>query len=286
MNAHDGRAAEGADGHEVRVLGSQPVDGVRGVVHQGHDQVEVVDALAADHGIQGEQLRGIEVADRVGLVRLKLRLDGRNQISQLRILFLRAGDGLLDRGGGGVLPLVLVLRGGLRGVHAARRAGGVAAGGAGLLHDDDVLHAQVSRLQRSGHARAAGADDDDVAVGVLDSHVLGLHQARRDHGFLGRRLDRVGRHGRAGDAVDAGALRLHDLRGKGAVLAGFKAAEARGLAVAGDDGFGDLAVLHGQGDGHRADAVVIAGKGFSRRAGDHAGQHQHGKKNGCKLFHG
>ena len=83
MDALDARAAEGADVGQVRVLGGQPVDGLGGVARQGHDQIQVVQALAADHGIQREQLDGIKVAGRVRLVCLKLRLDGRDQIADL-----------------------------------------------------------------------------------------------------------------------------------------------------------------------------------------------------------
>ena len=286
MDAHDARAAERADAGQVRVLGRQPVDGVGRAVHQRHDQVEVVDALAADHRVQREELGRVEVALGIGLVGLKLRLDSRDEVGELLAVgFLRARDGLLHGGGRRVLPLVGVLEGGLRRVHAARRAGGVAAGGAGLLDDDDALHAAVNRLQRRGHARAARADDHDVALGVADLNDVGLNQAGGLQRGGGRLAHGVAGHGRARNAVNFSALRLDDLRGIGAVLAGLEAAEAGGLAVALDLGRGDLAILDGQGHDDLADAVCSAGEGLRARAGRHQQHQQRAQQNRTKLFH-
>ena len=120
VNALDARAAERADVGQMRVLGGQPVDGFGRIAGQSHDQIQVVQAFAADHGIQREQLDGIKVAGRVRLVCLKLGFNSRDQIADLvAILFLRGRDGLFHGRRGRVRPFVLILIGGLRGVHAA-----------------------------------------------------------------------------------------------------------------------------------------------------------------------
>ena len=287
MDALDARAAEGADVGQVRVLGGQPVDGLGGVARQGHNQIEVVETLAADDGIEGKQLDGIKVAFRIGLVGLELLLDRRGQVADLvavGILFLGGRDGLFHGRRGRVGPFVFILIDGLRGIHAAGCAAGVAAGGAALFHDDDAVHAGIHGLKRRGHARAARADDHHVALGIRHGGILSLDEAGRSHGLLGRVLHGVARHGRAGDAVKIHALRGDNRIGIRAVGARL-IANALGFALTDDLSRGDLAVFHGQGDGNLADALRGAGVRLSRSGGDRAGRHQHGQKNGCKFLH-
>ena len=285
VNALDARAAERADVGQMRVLGGQPVDGFGRVAGQSHDQIQVVQAFAADHGIQREQLDGIKVAGRVRLVCLKLGFDSRDQIADLvAILFLRGRDSLFHGRRGRVRPFVFILIGGLRGVHAAGCAAGVAAGGAALFHDDDTVHAGIDGLKRSGHARAARADDHHVALGVRHGGIFSLDETGRRHGLFRRVLDGVARHGRAGDAVKIHALRGDNRIGIRAVGARL-IADALGLVFADDLSRRDLAVFHGQGDGNFADALRGAGIRLSRSGGDRAGRHQHGQKNGCKFLH-
>ena len=274
MDALDGRAAEGGHVGQVDVLGGQPVDGVRAVAHQRVHQLGIVQTLAADDGVQGEQLGGVEIALGVGLVGVPLRLDRGGQ----------GGDGLVVGpllGGGGqrlfdarfLAKLVLVLVDGLGGVHAAGGLDGVAAhGGLALQHHD--ASAGVGGGDGGGHARAARADDQHVG---LKGHVLGLflgklaHVVVRVHARLGQRgahgLDERG----AGDAGEGRAgVGVHDAVGLdegGGPLGDDVLADAVRLAVAGGLDVRDHAVLQGHGYGDVA-AKALGGAG----AGDLVGQ--------------
>ena len=90
------------------------------------------------------------------------------------------GDGLRDEQVGGVLDALLLLIGGLRGVHAGGSKDGVTALHGVLLEDDDLLDAGLAGGQSGAHAGAAHANDDDVVVatgrGLLSKGSSGRHE--------------------------------------------------------------------------------------------------------------
>ena len=169
MDALNGCTAEAGDVVQGDAVLVQPVDGVSGVCAQGLDQLGVVDALAADHGIQLHQLDRVEVAGGVGLIGSPLLRDGLCQSGDGLVVSVLLGSslqGLLDAGR--LAELVLVLIDGLAGVHAAGSADGVTAHHGLALEDDDTLALSGSG-DGSSHACAACTDDDDVGLngGVL-----------------------------------------------------------------------------------------------------------------------
>ena len=100
-----------------------------------------------------------------------------------------ADQRLADEQVGRVLDALLLLVGGLGGVHARRGVARVAAREGALLEDDDLLDAGLFGGQRGAHARAAHAHDDDVVVAAGSGPVGGLV----GRGFLGPVGGLVGR---------------------------------------------------------------------------------------------
>ncbi len=284
MDALDGRAAEGRHIGQADALALQPFNGLGGVVHQGIDQRGIVDALAADHGVQREQLGGIEVALGIGLPGVPLFLDRGGQGGDglvVRPLLGGGGEGLLDARG--LAELVLVLIDGLGGVHAAGGLDGVAAHGGLALHHDHA-HAGVGGVDGGGHARTACADDHHVGLEGLVlaglrhelAHVVvGIHARLGQRGFggLDEALAGDAGEGRAGVGVHDAVVVHHYLGPLGDDVL----ADAVGLAVAGGLHGGDHAVLNGDGHGHvAAEALGGAGAGLGQRRGDR--QKQHGRR--------
>ena len=237
----------------------QPVDGVSGVCAQGLDQLGVVDALAADHGIQLHQLDRVEVAGGVGLIGSPLLGDGLCQSGDGLVVGVLLGSslqGLLDAGR--LAELVLVLIDGLAGVHAAGSADGVAAHHGLAFHDHNAL-ALGSSGDGSGHACAACTHDDNVSVngGILSLGLVGLDldlivvgvQAGGSQGSGCCLLDGVGGDGRGGHAVHGDAAGLSDLSGQ---LLQCQRTDALGLVLALSGAAGDLAVFQRQGNGNVA----------------------------------
>ena len=267
MDALDGCTAEAGDVVQGDAVLVQPVDGVSGVCAQGLDQLGVVDALAADHGIQLHQLDRVEVAGGVSLIGSPLLGDGLCQSGDGLVVGVLLGSslqGLLDAGR--LAELVLVLIDGLAGVHAAGSADGVAAHHGLALEDDDALALSGSGAG-SSHACAACTDDDDICVngGVLGGSVL-LHsglvvigvQAGSGQGSCSSLLDGGRGDGSAGHAVHGDAAALGDLAGH---LGDGLRADALSLVLALGGAAGDDAVGQGQGDGNvAAEALGSAGE--------------------------
>ena len=268
MDALDGCTAEAGDVVQGDAVLVQPVDGVSGVCTQGLDQLGVVDALAADHGIQLHQLDRIEVAGGVGLIGNPLLGDGLCQSGDGLVVGVLLGSslqGLLDAGR--LAELVLVLIDGLAGVHAAGSADGVAAHHGLAFHDHNAL-ALGSSGDGSGHACAACTHDDNVSVngGILSLGLVGLDldlivvgvQAGSGQGSGCCLLDGVGGDGRGGHAVHGDAAGLSDLSGQ---LLQCQRTDALGLVLALSGAAGDLAVFQRQGNGNiAAHALGSAGE--------------------------
>ena len=267
MDALDGCTAEAGDVVQGDAVLVQPVDGVSGVCAQGLDQLGVVDALTADHGIQLHQLDRVEVAGGVGLIGSPLLGDGLCQSGDGLVVGVLLGSslqGLLDAGR--LAELVLILIDGLAGVHAAGSADGVAAHHGLALEDDDAL-ALTGSGDGGSHACAACADDDDVGLnggvlgraGLLHSGlvVIGV-QAGSGQSSCSSLLDGGRGDGSAGHAVHGDAAALGDLAGH---LGDGLRADALGLVLALGGAAGDGAVGQGQGDGNvAAEALGSAGE--------------------------
>ena len=267
MDALDGCTAEAGDVVQGDAVLVQPVDGVSRVCAQGLDQLGVVDALAADHGIQLHQLDRVEVAGGVGLIGSPLLGDGLCQSGDGLVVGVLLGSslqGLLDAGRLAELVLVLINR--LAGVHAAGSADGVTAHHGLALEDDDGLALSGSG-DGSSHACAACTDDDDICVngGVLGGSVV-LHsdlvvigvQAGSGQGSCSSLLDGGRGDGSARHAVHGDAAALGDLAGH---LGDGLRADALGLFLALGGAAGDGAVGQGQGDGNvAAEALGSAGE--------------------------
>ena len=289
MDTVDGRAAECTGVLQVDVVVAQPLNALGGVLGQHLDQLGVVDALAADHGIQLHQLHGVEVAFGVLLVGSPLNLDFVSQLGDGLVVSVSAdtSQGLLHAGSlseGGV-----VLVGGVAGVHAAGSTDGVAAHASLGLQDDD-LRALLGSGQSRGHASAAGADDHDVSFqhGVLSLHGLGLGhvvlgvQASGDQGSLGSLDHAVGGEGSASDDVH-----IHGVAGdhRGRQLLQSRGAHAGGLVSALGLGSGNHAVFDGQGHSHIA-AKALGGAGhFVGHGGNHGQHHDQSDQHCSKTLH-
>ena len=268
VDALDGRTAEAGDVVQGDAVLIQPVDGGSRALTQGLDQLGIVDALAADHGVQLHQLDAVKVAGGVGLISCPLFGDGLGQSGDGLIVGVVVGSGLqhlLDAGS--FIELVFVLIDGLGSVHAAGRTGRVAADH-GLTLDDDDLLAGIGCSHRSGHASAAGADDHDVcviadglAVGGLVrlGHVVVRVQTGRGQSSLGSFHEGVRGDGRAADAVEVDGVAFHDFRRE---LLDDHRADARSLIVALCGAVGDDIVGQGQGDGNIA-AHALGGPGIA-----------------------
>ena len=252
----DGRAAEGRHVVQVSADRAQPFDGGRAVVHQGIDQLRIVQALAADQGVQGEQFRRIKVAfgSRLPGFPLFLHFCGqRGDRFVVRVLLRRSRQGLLQAGVLAELVRVLPFR--LRGVHAARGFDGVSADGGLAFQYQDALPG-VGCGQRGHHAGAARADDRDVR---FDGHVDGglivrefpqvvvrVHAGvlqREAHGFDDRLPGDAG-EGRSGIGVH-NAVVFH--KGRRPLFQDL-AADAGGFAVAGHLNRDDVAVFQDDAD--------------------------------------
>ena len=113
---------------------------------------------------------------------------------------------------------LLVMR--FRRVHAAGRLGGIAADVRHFFENDDLL-AGLCRIDRSGHSRAACADDGDIAVEVdvvfdFDGFRITCGKTRQIRAGQDERVvespeDRVARYGRAAQCVHLGTLGFQDL---------------------------------------------------------------------------
>ena len=263
----DGCAAEAGNAVQGDAVLVQPVDGVSAVRAQSLHQSGVVDALAADHGVQLHQLHRVEVALGVCLISSPLLGDSLGQSgdgSVVGILFGSGLEGLFHACG--LAELVLVLIHGLAGVHAAGSAHGVAAHHGLALQNDHAL-ALGSSSDGSSHACAACTDDDDVSIngGILGLFAIVLHsglevigvQAGSGQSSCSGLLDGVGSDGRTGHAVHGDAAGLSDLAGQ---LVQRQGADALGLVSALGSAAGDLAVGQGQGNSHIA-AHALGGAG-------------------------
>ena len=255
MDALDGCTAEAGDVVQGDAVLVQPVDGVSGVCAQGLDQLGVVDALTADHGIQLHQLDRVEVAGGVGLIGSPLLGDGLCQSGDGLVVGVLLGSslqGLLDAGR--LAELVLVLIDGL----AAGSADGVAAHHGLALEDDDALALSGSG-DGSSHACAACAHNGNICVngGILSLGVLSLDcslvvigvQAGSGQSGGGSLLDGIGGDGSSGHAVHGNAAALGNCAGQ---LFQSHGADAGGLILALSGAAGDLAVGQSQSDGNIA----------------------------------
>ena len=272
VDALDGCTAEAGDVVQGDAVLIQPVDGVCRAFAQGLDQLRVIDALAADHGVQLHQLHAVEVAGGVGLIGCPLLGNGLGQCGDgliVGILFSSRCQRLFHTGS--LIELVLVLIDGLGCIHAAGSAGRVAAHHGLALQDDDLL-ACIGSGHGSGHACAACTDDDDVgiiadglAVGglVCLGHVIVGVQAGLGQSSLGSLHERIGGDGRTTDAVEVDGVAFHDFAGE---LLNDHRANAGGLLVALGGAVGNDVVRQGQGDGHIAHALSRAGKAAGHAA--------------------
>ena len=263
MDALDGCAAKAGNAVQGDAVLVQPIDGISRVGAQGLHQSRVVDALAADHGVQLHQLNRVEVAGGVLLVLCPLLRDGLCQSGDglvVSVLFSSSLQGLFDTGR--LAELVLILIHGLAGVHAAGSADGVAAHHGLALEDDDAL------ALSSGHACAACTHDDNVSVngGILGLGLVGLDldlivvgvQAGGSQGSGCCLLDGVGGDGRGGHAVHGDTAGLSDLSGQ---LLQCQRTDAGGLVLTLSGAAGDLAVFQRQGNGNvAAHALGSAGE--------------------------
>ena len=259
MDALDGCAAEAGNAVQSDAVLVQPVDGVSAVRAQSLHQSGVVDALAADHGVQLHQLHRVEVALGVCLISCPLLRDGLCQSGDggvVGVLFSSGLQGLFHACG--LAELVLILIHGLAGVHAAGGADGVAAHHGLALEDDDALALSGSG-DGSSHACTACTHDGNVCIngGVLGLVFLGLDlglvvisvQAGCDQSGSSSLLDGVGGDGCGGHAVHGNAAALGN--GAGQLLQSH-GADAGGLVLTLSGAAGDLAVGQGQGDGNIA----------------------------------
>ena len=176
MDTLDGCAAEAGNAVQGDAVLVQPVDSVSAVGAQSLHQCGVVDALAADHGVQLHQLHRVEVALGVCLISSPLLGDSLCQSgdgSVVGVLFSSGLQGLFHACG--LAELVLILIHGLAGVHAAGSAHGVAAHHGLALQNDHVLALGSSR-DGSSHTCTACTHDGNVCVngGVLGLVFLGL----------------------------------------------------------------------------------------------------------------
>src|SRR5699024_7558206 len=219
----------------------------------------------ADQSVPLHQLHRVKVAHGVGLVLGPLPGHGVGQGGDGLVAVPLAGGGLQGLFDAGRLgKLVLVLGGGLGGVHAAGGADRVAAHH-GLALDDDDVFALVGGGDGGGHACAARAHDDDVGIhhavlsggGVPAAGEVGRIQAGGGQSGGQGLVDGVGGDGGARDHVDGALVARDDLLGR--VLDDHRA-DALGLAVAHDLTAGDDAVGQGDGDGHLAHAGGGAGE--------------------------
>ena len=255
----DGCAAEAGNAVQSDAVLVQPVDGVSAVGAQSLHQSGVVDALAADHGVQLHQLHRVEVALGVCLISCPLLRNGLCQSGDggvVGILFSSGLQGLFHACG--LAELVLILIHGLAGVHAAGSAHRVAAHHGLALHDHNAL-ALGSSGDGSGHACAACTHDDNVSVngGILSLGLVGLDldlivvgvQAGGSQGSGCCLLDGVGGDGRGGHAVHGDAAGLSDLSGQ---LLQCQRTDAGGLVLTLSGAAGDLAVFQRQGNGNVA----------------------------------
>jgi len=259
MDTLDGCAAEAGNAVQSDAVLVQPVDGVSAVRAQSLHQSGVVDALAADHGVQLHQLHRVEVALGVCLISCPLLRDGLCQSGDggvVGVLFSSGLQGLFHACG--LAELVLILIHGLAGVHAAGSAHGVAAHH-GLAFQNDHALALGSSSDGSSHACTACTHDGNVCIngGVLGLVFLGLDlglvvisvQAGCDQSGSSSLLDGVGGDGCGGHAVHGNAAALGN--GAGQLLQSH-GADAGGLILALGGAAGDLAVGQGQGDGNIA----------------------------------
>ena len=284
MDALDRSAAKAGNAVQGDAVLIQPVDGIGTVLAESLHQSGIVDALAADHGIQLHQLHRVEVAGGVGLISSPLLGHGSSQSGDgliVSVLFGSGLQGLLDTCG--LAELVLILIHGLAGVHAAGSADRVAAHHGLALQNDNAL-ALVGSGNGGSHAGTARAHDDHIGVhrgvlsglgGVVHSGlvVVGV-QAGRGQGGSGSLLDGVGGDGCACNAVHRNAAALGD--GAGQLVDG-RGAHALGLVLALGGAADDLAVGKGQGNGHiaaKAFGSAHAG-GFSAAVHQQTGCHHH-----------
>ena len=171
VDAGYGSAAGESQLGQRRTDGIQPVDGAGGGSGQGRDQGGIVDALAADHGIQSHELRGVEIALGVCLVGIPLLLNRFGQGGDGLVagpLFLGGGKGVFHALGVGEFNLGLIF--GAGSVHAAGGLGGVAAGIGHLLHNEHIFTG-VGGVDGGGHARTACAYHHHIGLNGLLSLV-------------------------------------------------------------------------------------------------------------------
>ena len=259
MDALDGCTAKAGNAVQGDAVLVQPIDGISRVGAQGLHQSGVVDALAADHGVQLHQLDRVEVTGGVGLILSPLLGDSLGQSGDggvVGVLFSSGLQGLFDTGR--LAELVLILIHGLGSIHAAGSAHRVAAHHGLALHDHNAL-ALGSSGDGSGHACAACTHDDNVSVngGILGLGLVGLDldlivisiQAGGGQGSGCCLLDGVGGDGRGGHAVHGDTAGLSDLSGQ---LLQCQRTDAGGLVLTLSGAAGDLAVFQRQGNGNVA----------------------------------
>ena len=268
MDTLDGCAAEAGNAVQGDAVLVQPVDGVSAVGAQGLHQCGVVDALAADHGIQLHQLHRVEVALGVCLISCPLLRDSLGQSGDGSIVGVLFGSGLEGLFHAcGLAELVLVLIHGLAGVHAAGSAHGVAAHHGLALQNDHALALGSSR-DGSSHTCTACTHDGNVCIngGVLGLGLVGLDlglvvvsvQAGCDQSGSSSLLDGVRGDGCGGHTVHGNAAAFGDRAGQ---LLQSHGADAGGLVLALGGAAGDLAIGQGQGDGNvAAHALGSAGE--------------------------
>ena len=144
--------------------GIQPVDTVGGILGECLHQGGIVDAFAANHGVQSHQLGSIEVSLGIGLVGIPLLLDSSGQSGNGLVvgpLLFCGGQGVFYTLFVGELNFLLVF--GCGGVHAAGGLCGVAADVGHLLHDHHVL-ACLLGVDGGSHTSSASADHNNIHI--------------------------------------------------------------------------------------------------------------------------
>ena len=159
-----GSTTEGTNVVHLCADGIEPVDRICRLAAEGLYELEVVQALATDHGVKLEELYRIEVTGRVCLIICVLLLDCLCKCGDVRVicvLLLRSCELRLYTGI--LTELVLILPLGLRSIETTGCTYGVTADHRLGLYEHNGL-TSVCCLDRCRHTCTAGTDDNDICV--------------------------------------------------------------------------------------------------------------------------